>query len=61
MMAGFVMAAPRSQSCVAEYQRGPDLGQCARIPGTQLFGPIAIRIATNAAARLAENRTKRRT
>ncbi len=29
----------------------------ARIPGTHMFGPIAIRLATNAAARLAERRT----
>lgn len=29
-----------------------------RIPGTQFFGPIAIRIGTNGAARLAEKRTK---
>ena len=29
-----------------------------RIPGTQVFGPIAIRIATRAAAHLAERRAK---
>jgi hypothetical protein len=30
-----------------------------RIPGTHLFGPIAIHIATNAAARLAERRKEK--
>lgn len=29
-----------------------------RIPGTQIFGPIAIRLGTRGAARLAEKRTK---
>jgi uncharacterized protein YndB with AHSA1/START domain len=31
-----------------------------RIPGSQVFGPIAIRLGTNGAARLAEKRAKHR-
>jgi uncharacterized protein YndB with AHSA1/START domain len=36
-----------------------DIRFTTHIPGTQLFGPIAIRIATHGAARLAEKRCRR--
>jgi uncharacterized protein YndB with AHSA1/START domain len=37
-----------------------DLRLRTRIPGTQLFGPIAIRLATRGAAHVAEKRVKSR-
>ncbi|OBK70642.1 SRPBCC family protein [Mycobacterium sp. 1274761.0] len=37
-----------------------DIRFCTRIPGTQIFGPVAIRIATRAAARVAETRATSR-
>jgi uncharacterized protein YndB with AHSA1/START domain len=37
-----------------------DLRFRTRIPGTQLFGPVAIRLATRSAARVAEKRVESR-